>query len=141
MTRFRILMIPAILALSPAAHAQDGGVPAQAFDRIAQADLNHDGVIDRSEVHAARLSAWPRMDRNGDGYFDINDVPPMFQSRWKSGRAQALLTEFDKNGDGRVSRDEFLNGPMVMFDLIDTNHDGRISREELAAAKAKYHGQ
>jgi hypothetical protein len=29
----------------------------------------------------------------------------------------------DKNGDGRVSRDEFTGRP-AMFDRVDTNHDG-----------------
>ena len=51
----------------------------------------------------------------------------------------------DKNGDGQISRDEWLKRPKA-FDRIDQNHDGFISREEAQtaarhrAARLKKHG-
>jgi len=42
----------------------------------------------------------------------------------------------DRNGDGYVSRREFL-GSKEEFDRIDTNHDGLISPEEAEAATKK----
>lgn len=40
--------------------------------------------------------------------------------------------QFDRNGDGRVSQEEFAAGPdlPVDFDDLDTDADGFISREE-----------
>jgi Ca2+-binding EF-hand superfamily protein len=48
-----------------------------------------------------------------------------------------LLAQFDANQDGRVSRDEFVNGPTRGFDLADANHDGVVTQEELRGALAK----
>jgi Ca2+-binding EF-hand superfamily protein len=39
----------------------------------------------------------------------------------------------DRNGDGYVSRQEFI-GPADLFDKLDTDHDGRISLEEAERA-------
>jgi thiol-disulfide isomerase/thioredoxin/mono/diheme cytochrome c family protein len=44
----------------------------------------------------------------------------------------ALFKKFDKNGDGKVTREEA--GNARWFDRLDLNHDGVITREELAAA-------
>jgi Ca2+-binding EF-hand superfamily protein len=40
----------------------------------------------------------------------------------------------DRNGDGYVSRQEFL-GPAELFDKLDIDHDGRISPEEAKRAE------
>lgn len=43
------------------------------------------------------------------------------------------LAEMDKNGDGVLTRDEFLAHPSAMFDKLDANHDGKVTKDELAA--------
>lgn len=42
----------------------------------------------------------------------------------------------DENGDGRVSRQEFL-GPPNRFDMIDADKDGFLTVEEITAFRAK----
>jgi Ca2+-binding EF-hand superfamily protein len=49
------------------------------------------------------------------------------------------LAKLDANGDGFISRDEFLSHPSAMFDRLDANHDGRLSKDELAAMAAMHH--
>ncbi len=44
--------------------------------------------------------------------------------------------KMDRNGDGDVSRGEFL-GTKAEFDAIDTDHDGLISLEEAEAFDKK----
>jgi hypothetical protein len=44
------------------------------------------------------------------------------------------LAAMDKNGDGFITRDEFMVHPSEMFAKLDANGDGRISKEEMAAA-------
>lgn len=53
---------------------------------------------------------------------------------------QAHLAGLDRNGDGFVTRDEFLSHPSEIFDRLDANHDGRISKDEMAAMAAM-HGE
>ena len=49
----------------------------------------------------------------------------------------ALLSQLDKNKDGKVSVDEYRAPILSRFDAVDTNHDGTISPTERQAAQAK----
>lgn len=44
----------------------------------------------------------------------------------------AVIRKQDRNGDGRLSRDEW-RGPADRFDKLDKNHDGVLTRAELQA--------
>ncbi len=96
------------------------------FDRI---DVNGDGVISRAEFHKVRAERWTHIDRNGDGYLREDDFP-----RWAAHRARTQLAEIaflDENNDGRISKDEFLNGPAPLFMWADQSSDGVLTRSEL----------
>lgn len=98
------------------------------FDRI---DVNGDGVISRAEFHKVRAERWTQIDRNGDGYLSEDDFP-----RWAARRARTQLAEIaflDGNNDGRISKDEFLNGPAPLFTWADLNSDGDLTLSELEA--------
>jgi Ca2+-binding EF-hand superfamily protein len=77
------------------------------------------------------------MDRNGDGYFSKDDLPALARSRWDSDRLTQLRRDFDKNRDGRISRAEFVGGPMPMFEAADSNRDNQVSKAELQALGQK----
>jgi len=49
---------------------------------------------------------------------------------------QRLARRFDKNGDGKVTRDEF-NGPARLFDRFDANRDGVITADEAGASEER----
>jgi hypothetical protein len=53
--------------------------------------------------------------------------------------AKGERKKVDRDGDGRVSRDEARGFARLekSFDRIDTNKDGFLSQEELAAARKK----
>ncbi len=109
--------------------------PTKIFDA---ADTNGDGVITRKEFLAARASAFVRLDRNGDGYIDKDDLPSRLVGRGNAQqRLTQLVTQLDKDGDGRVSKAEFVEGPTPLFDRADTDHNGELSRDEVAAIKQK----
>ncbi len=106
------------------------------------------------------------LDRDGDGAISRNEIPRCFQAAFRIGPAenrfqnqyfvtvqdgrvmrqqpQAPLPargpewfrKMDRNGDGDVSRREFL-GTDEQFRAIDTNGDGLISIREAEAYEAK----
>jgi hypothetical protein len=46
---------------------------------------------------------------------------------------EQLIRQFDRNGDGQISREEAPPRMRERWDQFDTNHDGFITREELQA--------
>ena len=65
------------------------------------------------------------------------DLPALARSRWDSDRLTQLRRDFDKNRDGRISRAEFVGGPMPMFEAADSNRDNQVSKAELQALGQK----
>ena len=51
----------------------------------------------------------------------------------KCGEGKCGMQKMDADGDGKVTRDEFMQGHEVMFTVIDANGDGVIDAEERAA--------
>ncbi len=45
-----------------------------------------------------------------------------------------MLDRLDKNGDGKIQKDELPQRRQKDFDSLDTNHDGVLDQEELKAA-------
>ena len=106
---------------------------AQSADRLAEADANGDGQIEWQEVLDLRLSAFERLDQNGDGFADSEDVPRFGPARARMTAALANLADADTNGDRRISKTEMLEAPAPVFTSADTDEDGVLSAEELAA--------
>ena len=87
---------------------------------------------------SARERAFTKLDRNGDGYIDKDDLSGRLAGRQKAQeRLAQVVTQLDKDGDGRVGKAEFVDGPTPLFDRADTDHNGELSRDEVAAMKKK----
>jgi len=123
-----------------ASAAQPREIPEKALAQLRDADRNGDGKVSRAELISYRTTQWSRLDRNGDNFISRDDLPGFAQDRWNSQRFVDLRRQFDHNGDDRISRAEFVNGPTPAFDMADANHDGFVSEAELRAAAAKARG-
>ncbi|HZG32850.1 MAG TPA: hypothetical protein VEZ59_06210 [Sphingopyxis sp.] len=134
MTKIHLAAIAALAiatAWTPAAAAQGQRDPMQLLDR---ADTNGDGRITRAEFTDSRARMFEKLDRNDDGYFSDAD---MSQRRFKrrsggGGRLKELIVHLDENGDGRVARSEFVEGPNPMFDRADLDRNDVIDADEMA---------
>ncbi|HEX3601182.1 MAG TPA: hypothetical protein VHU84_13615, partial [Lacipirellulaceae bacterium] len=94
-------------------------------------DSNHDGKLQSAELPYTMLVAFQRGERPDDNSFYR---PRSNGARSAIAAAPAWFIRADFNGDGDVSRREFL-GTDAQFLQLDTNHNGFISAAEAAAAK------
>ncbi|MDR6533794.1 Ca2+-binding EF-hand superfamily protein [Caulobacter rhizosphaerae] len=130
----KILILSACLIMMAASTAQAAArTPGAGLDK---ADANHDGYVTRDEFKALRAAQFARLDRNDDGVVSLSEFPRLAKStRSKAQALKAVITHADRDGDGRVARAEFVDGPAPLFDRADRDHDGRLSREEVAALR------
>ncbi len=128
---YKTLAALVLVATATAATAQ---TDSRLLERLRAADSNGDSAISRAELIAYRATNFTRIDRNGDGALTDDDIPFFMRGRGGPVDIASLKAQFDRNRDGRVSRDEFVNGPTLMFDLADTNRDGILTRAELDTA-------
>jgi len=97
-------------------------------------DLNHDGVVTCDEWRQYAGELFDAADTNHDGFVDrteyasIVSTDRMFQT--------VEFGYFDANGDGKLSRDEFVNKPNRAFVLLDKNNTCRLDASQVAGARA-----
>lgn len=127
----RCILVTAALAAAMSAcpaigwSQEDGSMFMQRFDQDA------DGLVSPDEF-PGDPDQFQFLDKNGDGYLDAAEAP----GRPPHGQPgpQALLAEFDADGDGLLSADEF-PGPEDHFSRLDTDEDGFLSQAELIAGR------
>lgn len=129
-----LMLCGCMAAISSGARAQQMRDPTQMLER---ADIDGDGRITRGEFTEARARNFAQLDRNEDGFLDKSDASGRRLGRARGGgggeRLQQAMDFIDSDGDGRISRDEFVGGRAIMFDRADSNGDQTIDPEEMKA--------
>lgn len=128
--------------ISVVSSAQQGPMHASGkahmLERLKTADTNGDGMISREEANALpKLSKhFDEIDTDKNGLISLQEFETAMK-KLHALRHGDLLKQFDKDGDGRISREEAQAAPRLAkhFDEIDTNKDGYLSNEELASAR------
>ena len=131
-----------VAGTGPRAPRAGRGGPDAMVERIRSWDANDDGLVARGEVPEPMRDRFDRMDENGDGVLESDEIESLparmgpGPGRGARGRASdpvAGLRSFDADGDGKITRAEIPERAAGMFDRVDTNGDGVIVTQELDA--------
>lgn len=103
-------------------------------NRFDKADKDGNGSLDREDL--ARLEVFlgaifKRLDANGDGSVDRGELTT---SQARPGAVAARFKTLDKDGDQKLSRDEF-NGNAAAFKRADADGDGSLPLGEFQAVR------
>ena len=85
-------------------------------------DKNGDGKVEAKELGNERRFA--AMDRDQDGVLTKAEIDQALDKQDRE-RGMGFLERFDRDRDGKVTREEF-TGPARVFDRMDRNKDGVI---------------
>jgi hypothetical protein len=97
-------------------------------------DTNHDGIIDSNEIANASAELL-KLDKNGDGQLTPDEyLPPRPPNADDSGQTfrpppSPLIEALDVNHDGIIDANEIANAPAELKTL-DKNGDGKLTRDE-----------
>jgi hypothetical protein len=94
------------------------------------ADANRDGQVTRQEFTDTRVALFARLDRNSDGVVDDADSGGLGGQR-----AAAIRERLDTNGDDKISKDEFVKAPSLLFDQFDADKNEVLDAKELETAR------
>jgi len=124
-----------VLALAAAA-----GASAKVRD-FAVADANHNGTISSSEHEAYALAFFRRIDTNHDDKITAAEVDAAAgmiagaQPNSAQLNAAYRIRRNDTNGDGQISRTEFMAAAVARFRAMDANFNGELTPQEFAVGE------
>ncbi len=130
-----VLVFGMIFALSGTSLAQSSAASDSGSRFIQKFDKDADGKVSQEEFPGP-AEHFNKLDTNGDGYIDASEAPkgPPHHGMMGGG----FIKKFDKDGDGKVSQDEF-PGPAEHFKELDASGDGYIDAAE-APKGPPHHG-
>ena len=97
------------------------------FDKF---DSNEDGVSTKAEYMDFIDERFVKMDTDRDGTITKKDL---YDSRFYTflpELAEAVFRDSDTDIDGLITEDEMIKAEEVRFDKMDLNGDGQLSRDE-----------
>ncbi len=127
--------MPTIGSINPFGSKQISEVDRAYLQAAGSWDLNHDNVVTCNEWKSYAEDLFNGADANHDDFLDatewqnLTNVDKMFVT--------ADLRYFDANGDGKVSRQEFVDKPNPAFVLMDRSGACKLDGSQIASARSK----
>lgn len=104
---------------------KDGKATAAEIEKFRQAKLEERA----RQINAARFN---ELDKDKNGSLSLLEFAALAPQQPRV-NAKPLVTRFDRNKDGLVSREEYKNGSLDDFNRRDVNNDGVLSPVEARA--------
>ena len=107
-------------------------------------DANRDKAIERTEVPESARTSFDRLLKRGDdnhnGKLEAEEYRALLvdlRTFAEQAKKQAVtrFKSMDKDGDGKVSRDEF-TGPKPRFDVLDATATGCLTQQEFLRGRS-----
>jgi Ca2+-binding EF-hand superfamily protein len=109
-------------------------------------DIDHDGVISREEWAAYQERVFDALDKKKTGFLEpsefistANDnVIPFATLGYSRGlMTESMFNKIDANHDGRISKKEFVDYQLMIFDRMDTQKQQKIEVAEFINQKPR----
>jgi Ca2+-binding EF-hand superfamily protein len=120
------------------------GMMGQGGARMALVDSNRDGLVSADESAAWHEGVFAAFDSDDDEMVTREEylaghMGPGYgagpRAAQTAPRKEARFKEMDKNGDGKLTLDEFLGYAAARFKLADADGDGKVTVWEFRAAR------
>ncbi len=149
---FRPFALAAALSLAALPGFAQQGQPGAHF--VENWDLNEDGQVTLAEAAERRGDVFVTFDANEDGFLDAEEYVLFDEARANDMEGQGdhgrgamkraadgmLLERNDIDGDGKVSRDEFLTQAEAWIVSMDSNGDGVVTTADFGRGRGMGQG-
>ena len=112
------------------AHARDSGERGSfGFKRLKRLDADRNGAVSKAEYLSPRTAEFTALDTNHDNAVDPAEIGAELTEPSEF-RTKRYMKRVDANHDGKITREEFEQGPRAQFAGRDVNSDGKIGAED-----------
>jgi Ca2+-binding EF-hand superfamily protein len=130
----------ALLFVAPASMSWAQQQPDDEPTVVERYDANGDGAIDMAEFRAQRAGRFARLDPDDDGQVSkaaFLQAVAQSTAAEHAVRLERLFDKMDTNGDGILTRGEYLAYGEAIFARMDRNGDGKLTRKNGDELRAK----
>jgi hypothetical protein len=105
------------------------GGPGNVMAMMERYDANKDGALSQEEIDTNRTQWHGEFDTDKSGDLSIAE----FQALWLKARRDMMVREFqefDRDGDGKVTLEEYKAPLAMLVTRLDANNDGVLNRQD-----------